>query len=117
MSDFGDLFKELRIQCGQTLRKFCIKHDLDPGYMSKLERGRVRSPDSIDQLRQYAGWLGIGEDTELWKEFFLLAIKERVNFPDIALSDEELVGRLPMLRPLGMSDKQFNNLVERIRRV
>lgn len=41
---FGDFFKEKRIQKGFTLRGFCKAHGLDPGNISKLERGMLPPP-------------------------------------------------------------------------
>lgn len=36
---FQDYLRMLRRESGKTLRSFCIEHDIDVTYMSKVERG------------------------------------------------------------------------------
>lgn len=44
LNQFAKFFKESRQQTGLTLRQFCLKYNLDPGSISKLERGIIPSP-------------------------------------------------------------------------
>ena len=44
MSRFGAFFKQKRLELGLSLRRFCLEHGLDPGNISKLERGRLAPP-------------------------------------------------------------------------
>lgn len=41
---FGSYFKDRRIKLGLTLRQFCEKHSMDPGNLSKIERGVLPPP-------------------------------------------------------------------------
>ena len=96
-TQFGDFFHEKRIATGLTLRKFCLRHGLDPGNLSKLERGILPPPASRDKLVQYATYLGIRPGTDDWLEFFDRAAAGRGRFPDDVMCDEELVKKLPVL--------------------
>jgi transcriptional regulator with XRE-family HTH domain len=118
MGKFGDLFKARRIASGMTLRQFCLQHKLDPGNISKLERG-LFSPPQQEKLKEYAKLLGIKEATDDWYQFFDLAAAESGKIPDDILSDEEIVKKLPILfrslRGKKVSDVQLNELVRKIK--
>lgn len=117
---FGELFKRLRIESRQTLRQFCLKHGLDPGNISKLERGKLAPPQSREKLQEYARALGIEEGTGEWFEFFDRAAACSGQIPEDILSDEKLVERLPLvfrtLRGEKLSEEQMEELMETIRR-
>ena len=117
---FGAYFKECRIASGLTLRAFCHKHGFDPGNLSKLERGVFAPPESDDKLAEYANALGLRRGGDAWYEFFDRAAAERGQIPTDILSDDEVVGKLPVLfRTLrgGKVDGNFlHELIERIRR-
>jgi len=117
---FGELFKRLRIESGHTLRQFCLNHGFDPGNISKLERGRLAPPKSREKLQEYARALGVEEGSGDWFEFFDRAAACSGEIPKDILSDEELVGKLPLvfrtLRGEKLSEKQMKELIETIRR-
>jgi transcriptional regulator with XRE-family HTH domain len=116
---FGALFKELRIRLGKTLREFCSDHDLDPGNMSKLERGLLPPPQSREKLTQYATALKLKKGSSKWYEFFDRAAAEAGVIPE-DLKDREVLQRLPVLfrtlRGTKLSNKQLDELVDRLRR-
>ena len=61
---FGEFFREKRIALGLTLREFCEMYELDPGNISRLERGKSPPPkDSI--LKEYAKYLKLKQVHEL----------------------------------------------------
>lgn len=117
---FGAIFKELRIARGITLRAFCAKYDLDPGNISKLERGRLAPPDSDALLKVYASHLGLEPGTDIWQAFFDSAKAERGQIPSDLLSDEELADKLPVLfrsiRGARANGDSIDALIEKIRR-
>ena len=117
---FGELFKRLRIESGQTLRAFCLKHAYDPGNVSKIERGRSAPPASRQKLTKYAKALGLAKGSPEWQEFFDVADAEKGRIPDDLLTDADLVAKLPVLfRTLrgGRADGDaLEKLVEKIRR-
>ena len=115
---FGARFKELRIRLGKTLRLFCAENDLDPGNMSKLERGILPPPQSQDILTRYASALKLKKGSADWYEFFDLAAAEAGMIPK-DLQDQEVLHRLPVLfrtiRSTKLSNKQLDELIERLR--
>lgn len=92
---FGTFFKERRIALGLTLRKFCEKHSIDPGNLSKIERG-VLPPPKDEILKKYAHYLELKDGTDEWYEFFDLAAAESGRLPK-ELRDKEIVARMPFL--------------------
>jgi len=120
VTSFGAYFKKCRVAAGKTLRAFCEEHGLDPGNISKLERGRLGPPESDDKLEEYARALGLKRGSTEWYEFFDKAAAERGRIPADLLSDEELLGRLPVLfrtlRGAKIDSKRLDALIERIRR-
>ena len=118
-NSFGNYFKEMRLKAGFTLRKFCQTYNLDPGNISKLERGKLRPPSS-QKLEQYANCLKIPRGSNEWYEFFDLAAAEAGRIPEDVMSDEMLVEKLPLvfrtLRGQKVSEEQLEELIGLIRR-
>jgi len=56
---FGAFFKQKRIDLKKTLRQFCAENKLDPGNISRLERGLMPPPQGSDKLLEYARYLQI----------------------------------------------------------
>lgn len=117
---FGEIFKRLRIASGQTLRAFCAKHELDPGNISKLERGRVAPPESQEILESYAKALKLKKGSEDRQAFFDAAAAECGRVPADLLEDDELVDKLPVLfralRDTKPHADGLDELIEKIRR-
>jgi transcriptional regulator with XRE-family HTH domain len=117
---FAEFFHGTRIATGLTLRQFCIHHGLDPGNISKLERGILPPPESREKLEQYAQCLGLRPGTDDWYEFFDLAAAERGKFPEDLVRDHEIVKKLPVLfrtmRGHAVGEKTLHELVEVIRK-
>lgn len=116
---FGEFFKAKRVALGFTLREFCLKHKLDPGNMSRLERGLLPPPQSKERLEQYARYLGLKQGSDDWYTFFDLAAAAKGRIPDEILEDKELASKLPLvfrtLRGQRVTDKQLDELVKKIR--
>ncbi|MFH1110246.1 MAG: helix-turn-helix transcriptional regulator [Planctomycetota bacterium] len=117
---FGAFFKECRVATGMTLRAFCERNKVDPGNLSKLERGIFPPPELDSKIEEYAVMLGLKRGSSVWYEFFDLAAAERGRIPKDLLSDDELLGKLPVLfrtlRGAKVSDRHLDQLIERIRR-
>jgi transcriptional regulator with XRE-family HTH domain len=120
MATFGEFFRSMRAKHGLSLREFCLKNGLDPGNMSRLERGFMQPPESHEKLEQYAGALMIKKGSDDWYTFFDLAAAERGKIPDDVLSDAAVVEQLPVLfrtlRGQRVDPQALNDLVERIRK-
>ncbi len=117
---FGAFFKECRIRKGQTLRAFCEEKGFDVGNISRLERGRLAPPQSQEKLGEYAAALGLAERSDDWVTFFDLAAEARGQIPHDILSDDELVGKLPLvfrtLRGQRVDDNILEQLIDKIRK-
>lgn len=92
---FGQAFKAHRLRLQLSLRKFCEVNGLEPGNISKLERG-ILPPPKGERLYAYAKALRIAEGSDEWYEFCDLASAVRGELPE-DLRDDELVAQLPAL--------------------
>lgn len=119
ISAFGEFFKTRRKGLGLTLRKFCIEKGLDPGNISKLERGIFPPPATRKKLEQYASYLQIKEGSDDWYQFFDLAATSAGKIPPDLMQNEELVKKLPAvfrtLRGQKVTQEQLEELAELIR--
>lgn len=117
---FGQFFKEMRLRTGLSLRQFCLDHGLDPGNISKMERGLASPPQSKGKLEEYAKYLGIEKDSNDWYTFFDYASAATGRIPPDVMSDEELVKKLPVvfrtLRGRKLPVEKLKQLAELIRR-
>lgn len=104
---FGTYFKERRIKLKKTLRGFCREHSLDPGNISKLERGRVAPPQKLETLIKYGQYLALNQ-REL-EEFQELAALENGRIP-ACLSDGEIAKKLPLIFSVLKGEKTEENL-------
>lgn len=116
---FGDFFKSKRIALSKTLRQFCLEYYLDPGNISKLERGLLPPPQGTDKLEEYARYLKIKKGSDDWFEFFDLARLSAGRIPDEVLSDKALLSKLPLvfrtLKGQKLTKEQLNKLAEKIK--
>jgi len=117
---FGQFFKEIRQRNGLALRQFCLEYGLDPGNISKIERGLNPPPSSTDILEKYASYLKIEKGSDDWYNFFDYAAACAGKIPPDVMSDEELVNKLPLvfrtLRGQKVPAEQLKDLAEHIRR-
>ncbi len=117
---FGSFFKNMRIKRGLTLRSFCQEHGLDPGNISKLERGLMPPPKSRDTLERYAEYLNLNKGEDDWYEFFDLAAACSGQIPPDVMDNADLVAKLPLifrtLRGQEVPEDQLKDLAELIRR-
>lgn len=118
-STFGHFFREMRLKTGLSLRQFCMKHGLDPGNISRIERGIASPPQSREKLEEYASYLGIDKDSDDWLNFFDYAAAATGRIPHDVMSDEELVKKLPVvfrtLRGQKLSAEKLRELAESVR--
>ena len=117
---FGEFFKQKRTSLKKTLRQFCAGNKLDPGNISKLERGLMPPPQGSDKLEEYASYLHIKKGTDDWYKFFDLAHISSGRIPEELLNNAKVVTSLPILfRTLSgkkISKKKLDALVELIRK-
>lgn len=94
---FGQFFRKMRERHGLSLRRFCVENNVDPGNISKMERGLLPPPQSREKLEEYAAYLQIKEGSDDWYEFFDLASAQSGKIPQDLLNDEDLVKKLPLV--------------------
>ena len=116
---FGSFFKAKRSEQGVTLRQFASIHNLDPGNLSKMERGLLPPPQNTEKLEDYAKHLGIQKGSDDWYEFFDLAATGTGRIPDEILSDGEVMSQLPLLfrtfRGQKVSPEKLDKLIKKIK--
>lgn len=95
--NFGSFFKEKRRNLGFTLREFCRVNGLDPGNLSKIERGILPPPQSKEILAKYASALQIKEGDDDWLVFCDLAATSAGKIPPDIISNEQIMNALPVL--------------------
>lgn len=119
-TSFGAFFHAKRIATGLTLRQFCEKHDLDPGNISKLERGILAPPVTRKKLEEYARYLGLERGSDDWRHFIDLAAVERGRIPRELMARKSIVDKLPMLfrtlRGNQIDETMLDELVKVIRK-
>ena len=112
---FGEFFKQKRLALRKTLREFCREHELDPGNISKLERGILKPPRSEETLLKYAEYLQLNDDER--RMFQDLADIGANRIPTV-LTDADIAGRLPLffrtIRDKDFSEEKLNELVKKI---
>ncbi|MHC4248179.1 MAG: helix-turn-helix domain-containing protein [Planctomycetota bacterium] len=116
---FGEAFRARRRELGLTLREFCRRSGLDPGNVSRLERGRLAPPADRAKLEEYARHLGFEEESEGWTEFLDLGQVCAGAIPDEVMGNEALVKKLPLVfrtcSGRAPTRKQIERLVEILR--
>jgi len=116
---FGEFFKAKRQALGLTLREFCLKHQLDPGNLSRLERGLLPPPQDRKRLEEYAKYLELRQGSDNWYTFFDLAAAAKGRLPAELLEDEQLVAKLPLvfrtLRGKRLTSKQLDELLKKVK--
>ena len=116
---FGEAFRARRRGLGLTLREFCRRTGLDPGNVSRLERGRLAPPADRAKLEEYARHLDLDEGSDAWTEFVDLGQVCAGAIPDEVMDDEALVKKLPLVfrtcSGRAPTRKQVERLVEILR--
>ncbi|MGD0821016.1 MAG: helix-turn-helix transcriptional regulator [Desulfomonilia bacterium] len=117
---FGEFFKKMRMKTGLTLRQFCMQNDLDPGNISKIERGLAPPPSSKKNLEKYADLLKLKKNSDDWYTFFDLASACSGKIPPDMMDNNELVQKLPLvfrtLRGQSVPPDKLDELIKLIRR-
>lgn len=118
MKAFGEFFKDKRIALGKTLRQFCEENNLDPGNISKIERGKMAPPSDETKLLKLAQYLDIKKGSDEWEEFRDLAAISAGKIP-ADLQDHETLARLPVLfrkmRDGKFTEDELNAIINKIK--
>lgn len=93
---FGKYLRKLRLERNLSLRKFSSLIEMDPGNLSRIERG-VFPPPSEDKVIHIAKTLGLDRGNEEWiqlMDYFYISKKE---IPGYVLDEEDLLEKLPVI--------------------
>ena len=114
---FGEYFKKKRLEMRKTLRQFCLENGLDPGNISKIERGILPPPQSREKLSHYAKCLGIAEGSDEWLDFFDIARTDAGRIPEDLLADKNIVAKLPLVFRTIKGQKLTGEQLEKFARI
>lgn len=94
---FGEYLRQARSRQRLTLRQFCQRTGLDPGNVSRIERGLMTAPESEEVLLRFATGLGVRKATNEWQELLDRAAASRGELPRDLAADKGVVSALPLL--------------------
>jgi transcriptional regulator with XRE-family HTH domain len=117
---FGEMVRERRKQLRLGLREFAQRAGMDPGNLSKIERGRLGAPQSeeiLDRICEALEWrLGSDAANALKDQ----AAIENGQIPAAVLQDEVVMAKVPLLlRTLQnrkLEPEQIDRLIDLIRK-
>lgn len=119
MSTFGEMLKARRKELRLGLREFALRAEMDPGNLSKIERGRLSAPQSENVLNRICLALELDVNSEEAKTFRDRALVEAGRIPSEVMEDEEVLERLPVLlrtvRNKKLDSEQLDRLIEMIK--
>ena len=117
---FGEFMKRRRADLRLSLREFADAAMMDPGNVSRIERGHVPPPESAEILGRIAKALQIKAKTAAYQDLMDLAAAAKGRIPEDLLTDKEVAARLPILfrtlRSKQLSKDQLEKLIESIRK-
>lgn len=118
-NEFGSLVRTRRAALRLSLRHFAERAGMDPGNVSRLERGRLAPPESSEVLDRIASALELANGSAEYEQLSDLAAAAKGRIPQDLLSDEEVAARLPILfrtlRNKPLSGEQLEKLIDSIR--
>jgi transcriptional regulator with XRE-family HTH domain len=94
---FGAWLKGQRTLKRLTLRAFAQKAEIDPGNLSRYERGVLAPPQDEMVLGRIGAALGLRPGSREWKEMVDLAAIGAGRIPPDIARDPRLLGALPIL--------------------
>jgi transcriptional regulator with XRE-family HTH domain len=94
---FGEWVRARRECIELSLREFALQTGLDPGNLSKYERGLLPPPQDEKILARIASALRLKKGAPKHREFMDLAAASAGRIPPDIASDPRLVRRLPLL--------------------
>ena len=119
-NDFGEFIRVRRAALRLSLRSFAERADLDAGNASRIERGRVAPPESLEILDRIASALDLRRGSPEYQQLMDLSAAAKGRIPQDLLSDEEVAARLPILfrtlRSKPLSGDQLEKLIDSIRK-
>ena len=116
---FGEQVRGRREELRLGLREFALRVGMDPGNLSKIERGRLSAPQSEELLNRICRALEWDLDSEDASALKDLALSETGQIPKDVLADEVVMSKMPLLlrtvRNKQLKEEELDRLIELIR--
>lgn len=119
MTRFGELLREHRKELRLGLREFALRAGMDPGNLSKLERGILNPPQDRGLLDRLCLALELdlaGAEVQKLRD---VAAVENGRIPADIAEDEEIMAKIPLLlrtvHNRQLEPEQVERLIEMIR--
>ena len=116
---FGAWLRSNRTETGLSLRAFALEIGLDPGNLSKYERGILSAPQDPEVLSRLAKGLGLKKGTSAYEEFSDLAATSAGRIPPDLAANPRALARMPLLfrtlRGRKLSKEQLLELAEKLK--
>lgn len=93
--DFGQLIQARRAEIRLTLRDCAVRAGMDPGNLSRLERGRVAPPQDSEILQRLTEALELTSSRA--QDLMDVAAMQNGRIPPDIISNEEVMSALPIL--------------------
>jgi|SRR5882724_11809506 len=94
---FGEFVRGKRENIRLPLRKAAAEAGIDPGNLSRYERGALPAPQDQSVLSRLAAALRLEKGSEEYRAFLDLAALSAGRIPPDLAADPDLVARLPIL--------------------
>jgi transcriptional regulator with XRE-family HTH domain len=94
---FGNWVRKRREGIGLGLRSFAVATAIDPGNLSKYERGVLPAPQDRATLRRIATALKLRAGSDQMQEFLDLAAASAGRIPPDLANNPEVLARMPYL--------------------
>ena len=116
---FGPWVRERRAKIGLTLRRFAQHSRLDPGNLSRYERGVVPPPQEPETLERIATALNLQKETADYREFMDLAHASAGRIPPDLIANPDILAKMPLLfrsaRDPNVTKQRLLELAERLK--
>jgi transcriptional regulator with XRE-family HTH domain len=116
---FGELLHDLRIAAELTLRRFSTEAGVDPGNVSRWERGQLPPPGHSATLERMAESLGLQRASTEWQDFMDRAAADAGKLPEDLRNDAAVMAKMPVLfrslRGNGPTEEQLRELFEKLK--
>ncbi len=116
---FGEMVRERRKELRLGLREFAQRAGMDPGNLSKIERGRLAAPQSDEILNRICGaleWSPESAEADLLTDQTAI---ENGQIPEEVLGDDVVMAKMPLLlrtvQNKQLEPEQLDRLIEMIR--
>ena len=120
MASFGETIRRRRKEVRLGLREFAQRCDVDPGNLSKIERGRLNPPQDPNTLDRICRALELDLGDDLATELHDLAAVEAGRIPPDLLNDDAVVSKIPVLlrtvKNKQLDEERMEKLIEIIRK-